>query len=516
MYRTFVVGGVVALVVAASASAAQLNVPAEFATIQAALDAAADGDEILVQPGVYVETIDFLGKDVAVIGVDGAEATTIDGGGQAVWVVGVTSGESAAVLEGVTVTGAVSSESDAGGVHVSGSSLTLRGVIVRDNGGVGLHATSADVALIDSALLDNDGGYAGGGVNAHGGSLMIEGGTIAGNEAYNGGGISAAGTTLSVRGTLITGNRAQQFGAGLYGIHLDLSMEEVRFEGNGTSAELEGGGVILDPFGGGGVYVKSSAGTIARSSFVGNNAFAGGNLYIRETSEIRVENCVVTRGAAGIGGAMYCNTSSPTIVNCTVVGNDFGGIYTTYNAFPQVFNTVFADNSSFGPAAVYGNGIPNIRYSLVEGADLFNPMYGEGVINDAPDLDDELRPTAGSAVIDAGDNSAVPEGVTTDVAGNPRFVDDPETEDSGVGTPPIVDMGAFEFQVDGGGLLLGDLNCDGHHSNFDIDSFVLALTDPAGYAAQHPGCDIMLADMNGDGVVNNFDIAPFVALITGG
>jgi probable HAF family extracellular repeat protein len=63
--------------------------------------------------------------------------------------------------------------------------------------------------------------------------------------------------------------------------------------------------------------------------------------------------------------------------------------------------------------------------------------------------------------------------------------------------------------------ITGDLNCDGVVNNFDIDPFVLALSDPSGYAAAFPSCDVNLADMNGDGVVNNFDIDPFVACISG-
>jgi serine protease AprX len=61
---------------------------------------------------------------------------------------------------------------------------------------------------------------------------------------------------------------------------------------------------------------------------------------------------------------------------------------------------------------------------------------------------------------------------------------------------------------------LGDLNCDGMVNGYDIDPFVLALTDPAGYAAAHPDCDYMLADCNGDGAVNGYDIDPFVVLLT--
>ncbi len=90
----------------------------------------------------------------------------------------------------------------------------------------------------------------------------------------------------------------------------------------------------------------------------------------------------------------------------------------------------------------------------------------------------------------------------------------------------IYDPGCFTFCMQGDGCILdnaigpcalvGDLNCDGNVDFFDIDAFVLAITDPAGYEAAYPDCDIMLADCNGDGSVDFFDIEPFVELVTGG
>jgi hypothetical protein len=65
-------------------------------------------------------------------------------------------------------------------------------------------------------------------------------------------------------------------------------------------------------------------------------------------------------------------------------------------------------------------------------------------------------------------------------------------------------------------LLRGDLNCDGLVNNFDIDPFVLALSDAAGYAAQYPDCNIDNADIDGDGAINNFDIDPFVDCVANG
>lgn len=62
--------------------------------------------------------------------------------------------------------------------------------------------------------------------------------------------------------------------------------------------------------------------------------------------------------------------------------------------------------------------------------------------------------------------------------------------------------------------LTGDLNCDGNVDFGDINPFVLALTNPAGYEAAFPNCDIMNGDINGDGRVDFGDINPFVALLT--
>ena len=62
----------------------------------------------------------------------------------------------------------------------------------------------------------------------------------------------------------------------------------------------------------------------------------------------------------------------------------------------------------------------------------------------------------------------------------------------------------------------GDMNCDGVVNNFDIDPFVLALTDPGGYSAAYPDCNVYNADLDFDALITNFDIQPFVACLTFG
>jgi hypothetical protein len=63
-------------------------------------------------------------------------------------------------------------------------------------------------------------------------------------------------------------------------------------------------------------------------------------------------------------------------------------------------------------------------------------------------------------------------------------------------------------------LIPGDMNCDGVVTVSDIGPFVLAVTDPAAYAAAFPNCDIMQADLNSDGQITVSDIGPFVAMLT--
>lgn len=99
-----------------------------------------------------------------------------------------------------------------------------------------------------------------------------------------------------------------------------------------------------------------------------------------------------------------------------------------------------------------------VHYSLVRGG-----FPGAGILDAAPgflrlpdpgsdrlwgtDDDDlgDLRLAPGSPGIDAGDNARVPVDVDTDLAGSPRFRDDPATPDTGLGSPPLVDLGAYEL-----------------------------------------------------------------------
>jgi len=113
----------------------------------------------------------------------------------------------------------------------------------------------------------------------------------------------------------------------------------------------------------------------------------------------------------------------------------------------------------------------------------------------------EVRQSVGSFTLD-GDSLANPQNVKF-VA----FVQDR------VGSPPatifngVWQTGPFDFRT-------GDMNCDALVNFSDINPFVLALTNPAGWQAQYPNCDLLNGDINGDGFVDFADINPFVRLLT--
>ena len=112
-----------------------INVPADHATIQQAIAAAENGDEILVAAGTYAEHVNFLGKTIELKSIDGPEATIIDGLSQAPTLVTVTGGEgTGTLLAGFTIINGRANDFDiGGGIHVgSDSSLAIENCVVRD------------------------------------------------------------------------------------------------------------------------------------------------------------------------------------------------------------------------------------------------------------------------------------------------------------------------------------------------------------------------------------------------
>jgi len=144
------------------------------------------------------------------------------------------------------------------------------------------------------------------------------------------------------------------------------------------------------------------------------------------------------------------------LYNCTVVENGASGIFNNRGGdFPptKIVNSIIWSPSA---EAIQGIGDYDISFSCIKG---WSVPEGEGNINADPGLlKNRLIPASGSPCIDAGANSALPEDafdldmdgdlsepIPIDLGGRPRFLDEPGVVDTGNGSGPIVDMGAFEF-----------------------------------------------------------------------
>src|SRR5581483_8145685 len=107
-----------------------------YSTIQSGIDAASNGDTVLVAPGTYNENIDFKGKAITVTSSGGAATTIIDGGQTAPAVVFQTSETRASILSGFTVQHGGIFDYRVhvnGGIYLSGSSPTIRNNVLTQN-----------------------------------------------------------------------------------------------------------------------------------------------------------------------------------------------------------------------------------------------------------------------------------------------------------------------------------------------------------------------------------------------
>jgi parallel beta-helix repeat protein len=254
---------------------------------------------------------------------------------------------------------------------------------------------------------------------------------------------------------------------------------------NGYSASI-GGGIICYGISGVSYTSPSILGNIIRDN---SSATDGGGIscYISQASLIN--NLIYNNHASGRGGGIHCqNYGNCTISNNTIsgnsAGNSGGGINVDDTANPILRNTILYGNS----AGVAGSQVnlrdtdcdPYFYYCDVQGGTAAFAGSGSGANYDTSRYQNNIDAAplfvgggdyhlqCGSSCIDAGNNNAVPPGITTDLDGNPRFN----------GTPPIVDMGAYESSpLASNPSPADDANC--------VELPVVLSWSPGDYAALH-------------------------------
>ncbi len=403
------------MLVSAGAQADIINVPGDQPTIQAGIDAAVNGDEVIVADGVYTgpgnRDLDFNGKLITVRSANGPDNCIID----------------------------------------------CQGTEADPHRGFHFHSGETSDAVVQGFTIRNGralpDGFMGG---RHGGAIYcdfnsnptINKCTITDNSAFHGGGImcgSDSGSSPTITNCTISDNSADR-GSGIYSYNGSPAITNCIISGN---------------------------------TAVGGPDEEGGGIYCSTGSTATITNCTITGNAAGDGGGIYFRFTSGrvTLTNCILWAN-----------VPDQISDV-NDHSIVTFSNVQG-GWPGT--SNIDADPLFvDPVGGDYHIS------------GGSPCIDAADNTAVPKGIVTDLDGNPRFVDDPASPDCWqapgmCGDPPVVDMGAYEFQA-----ITCPWDLDGDVSVGILDLLALLAawgTDPGGPP-----------DFDGDGTVGILDLLALIA-----
>lgn len=207
-------------------SGSVINVPDDYDTIQLGISNASTGDTVLIAPGTYSETVDFLGRAVTVGSwylttgdPSYVDVTIIDGGGTDGPLVTFDSGEDTlSVLAGLALRDGRAS--DGGGILCEFSSPRISSCVLSSNyaahDGGGAYVREGSPVVEDCLFEANEAaGNAGGGFGVRHGSPRIEGCVFSGNIAvYEGGAIFCEDSSPVIRDNVVDGNTSSVTYAG--------------------------------------------------------------------------------------------------------------------------------------------------------------------------------------------------------------------------------------------------------------------------------------------------------------
>lgn len=355
-------------------------------------------------------------------------------------------------------------------------------------------------------------------VNGEGPSTTIAGLTIANGFApqegdqSSGGAILCSGVDATIANCVFSSNTAANWGGAMAIVGGAASgagpiVRDCRFISN-ASQDV-----------GGALHILNSRPEIGNCGFLANHSIAsGGAVFIDSVDGAHIPtilNCVFDGNQAGLnGGAVRnANRASPVLRNCTMVNNhavDGGGIHVSANAAPAVVNCIVWGNSDNGGTdesaqVSVGVGSPTVRYSCIQGLTAFagnaNIGAAPGLADiDGPDndpstwADNNLHLQFSSPCINAGDQAGSYAG-QKDMDGGPRV------------QGGLVEIGADEWYP-------GDFDWNGKVNQADLDHFMACAWGPA-IAPADPACADANLDRDPAGDVDVVDFAIFQRCWTG-
>lgn len=362
-----------------------LLVPQDYPTIQQAINAAKNGDIVLVSPdsvngGSYRENINFAGKAITLKSSHGPEVTTIDGQRNgAVFIFYSYEGPNS-IIDGFTITNGYPSYG--GGLYCySNTSPTIMNNIITGN-----EASMAGGAIYCSAnfyseILNNI--ITGNSTPGKGGAIYvvensrpkIRNNIIIENSSDSGGAIFCfRSSSPEITDNTIAGNSATT-GGGVYCYSESIPL---------IKSNIIQGNIVS--FYGAGIYCENKAAPVIMNNHIIENSaiLHGGGIFLAGSQTI--VNNLICKNTAYNGAGIYCDGSSfPAITNTTfsenTAGYQGGGISVRGGASLTITNTILWNNHApVGPEAYfYFPANQTITYCVVKGG-----WPGEGNINSDP------------------------------------------------------------------------------------------------------------------------------------
>lgn len=359
-----------------------------FPLVQAALDAAEDGDAILVLPGTYIQNIDFLGKDVSLISRDGPATTILDGNHFLSVITFATEETRDALVTGFTITHGLGSGNGSfnigGGIRIFQAAPTIHGNWIIDNQahfGGGIDCEESNALIVDNFISDNFVGDShfrhltgdGGGISFYNSSGEAYQNVIVSNIANRqGGGIviqddNGTGTypmNITIANNVIASNIVEtRLGGGIaYFFRGNVTVRGCTITGN-TAVNANG------------IVVSGSAATLALENsivYANDNAAGSSEGFFNAGSTTNVSWCDVEGGLTSFltGGGAVLNWGAGNIDANPLFVNDDAGDYSLRPCSPCIHagNPAFVGTGEFdvgGAARVFNGRVDVGAYELV-------------------------------------------------------------------------------------------------------------------------------------------------------
>ncbi|RIK84583.1 MAG: hypothetical protein DCC68_01100 [Planctomycetota bacterium] len=381
----------------------------EYQGLRGDLDVAFGGRAIqIIGEGLESTIIDARGLDRVFDLNQSRGALSLSGltirGGNAGSGGGIYNGEGTLRLADVVIEDSFAKNS--GGAFLIGESgqLFMDRTIIRDNvatlgGGAWFEEKSVSIVR-DSLISQNRAFEEGGGFRLREAFVEVYNSTFSENWAGADGGAAASLTsTLRLENSVVQDNFAANRGGGIYSLS-GLTLASVLVTGNATSTNGQGGGVY------------TNGADIADSTIAGNSAGSGGGIALGWGAGTTIADTSITGNSAETaGGGLFTSnlaTSLPsayrnTLDNVRLIGNTatFGaGLCNGNNQSLGLTNSLIADNTATqqGGGAINDGGylrlggtvVRSNRVATIGEAELFAPLIGGGILNDASAADATL------------------------------------------------------------------------------------------------------------------------------